>query len=289
MPFKSTKLKKEIDIRNIYTVFYFEFSKDYSFPGEAHDFWEMVYVDKGEITVTANDNKFILCQGDIIFHKPNEYHTLRSNGVIAPNIMVVSFECRSPAMKFFNDRVMSLSDEQKQLLSVILQESSDSFTYADDTKLTMLKKPDARFGSEQLIALSLMQLLISLRRSEQSIPIKPTSTLMERQSIDIAADVTEFLSENLDKKLRFSDITEFAGISASGLKSIFRTRFKMGVMAYFRQMKIERAKSLIREGSYNMTQISALLGYDSIHEFSRSFKTVTNMSPSEYGMSVNNR
>ena len=47
-------------------------------------------------------------------------------------------------------------------------------------------------------------------------------------------------------------------------------------------MKITRAKLFIRENDYNFTQIALLLGYDSIHSFSRQFKAVEGMSPREY-------
>ena len=43
---------------------------------------------------------------------------------------------------------------------------------------------------------------------------------------------------------------------------------------------------MIREGSHNFTEIAALLGYNSIHYFSRHFKKVTGMTPSEYASSV---
>lgn len=57
-------------------------------------------------------------------------------------------------------------------------------------------------------------------------------------------------------------------------------------MEYFGSMKIEKAQELIREGRHNFTEISALLGYTSIHYFSRHFKKVTGMTPSEYASSV---
>ncbi|MEG2842596.1 MAG: AraC family transcriptional regulator, partial [Ruthenibacterium sp.] len=42
----------------------------------------------------------------------------------------------------------------------------------------------------------------------------------------------------------------------------------------------------IREGSHNFTEIASMLGYNSIHYFSRHFKKVTGMTPSEYASSV---
>ena len=53
----------------------------FSFTGESHDFWELVYADKGDVTVFADDKSFVLEQGNVIFHKPNEWHNVRANGV----------------------------------------------------------------------------------------------------------------------------------------------------------------------------------------------------------------
>ena len=45
-----------ITVENIITAFYMELSKDFYYPGESHDFWELVYIDKGEMICTVNDN-----------------------------------------------------------------------------------------------------------------------------------------------------------------------------------------------------------------------------------------
>ena len=51
-------------------------------------------------------------------------------------------------------------------------------------------------------------------------------------------------------------------------------------------MKIDMAKELIRNKNMNFTQISDQLGYTSIHYFSRQFKKITGMTPSEYASSI---
>ena len=53
--YKKTKLKEEFVIRHLVTVHYLEYSKNFTFSGEQHDFWEFLYVDKGEINVIAGD------------------------------------------------------------------------------------------------------------------------------------------------------------------------------------------------------------------------------------------
>jgi len=67
MEFIKAMLNKEFVIKSIVSLHYFEFAKDFLFKGEKHDFWEFLYVDKGEVEVLADESGYNLKQGDIIF------------------------------------------------------------------------------------------------------------------------------------------------------------------------------------------------------------------------------
>lgn len=283
-----TSLKRDFCISKIATIHYFEYEKNYSFIGESHDFWELVYVDKGEIEINMAGAWSRLKQGEIVFHQPNEYHNLRTNGIVAPNIIIVTFECKSHAMAFFRQKFFALSDAEKHLLAVIIKEARQAFSSPlDDTFLKKLERAESRaFGAEQMILLSLEHLLILLRRNHTALPQANSTVLARRTEDSVVSGVIAYLSENIGSKLTFVQIAEHAGMSGTGLKMIFKRRTGHSVMAYFAEMKIDRAKTLIREGNHTITQIAALLGFDSIHLLSRRFRQITGMSPTEYGKSV---
>ena len=75
-------------------------------------------------------------------------------------------------------------------------------------------------------------------------------------------------------------------VGLSQLQNLFRSKCGCGIIEYFSQMKICRAKELIREKNMNFTQIADYLGYTSIHYFSRQFKKIAGMTPSEYALSI---
>ena len=83
------KLTDVIRIHKIVTMHYFEFDRNFSFAGERHDFWELVYVDSGVVNITAGKAKHTLNRGELIFHKPNEFHTI--SAATAANVFVISF------------------------------------------------------------------------------------------------------------------------------------------------------------------------------------------------------
>ena len=284
MAFDMIKLKDDIVIQGIYTLFYFERSKNYNFSGERHNFWELVYVDKGEGMATAEGSEILLKQGNVIFHKPNEFHSLRSNGQVAPNFFIITFECRSRAMKQLENKVITLGETQKSLLSKIIDESTKVFSNPLNDMISENKmNKNIPFGAEQLIKLYLTEFLISIIRRDES---KTRKVLEYHTEDNIFNIITDFMHNNISNNLQFEDVVRYSNLSGSSLKRLFKKNAGVGVMDYYINLKIDYAKKYIREKEYNMTQISSMLGYDSIHYFSNQFKSRTGMSPTEYAGTI---
>lgn len=289
MGYKPLELEHVIRIDKIYSVHYFEYGPDYAFIGESHDFWELAYVDKGEVYVTADTQEILLKKGQMIFHKPGEYHNIRATGKDAPNIVIVSFECNSPAMEFFNGRQISVGDSERVLMARIVEMAGEAFSTPLDDPLAqeLVRKPDAPFGSEQVIGLSLESMLLDMvRRGDSPTAGRPTSLIRERSQNEFLNRVQTYLESNVQRRLTLSDICRDNLVGRSYLQKVFREKTGGGAMEYFGNLKIQKAKEMIREGSHNFTEIASLLGYNSIHYFSRHFKKVTGMTPSEYASSV---
>ncbi|MBE7053504.1 MAG: helix-turn-helix domain-containing protein [Ruminococcaceae bacterium] len=287
MEYKSVALTDDIIIRDIYTIYYFEYTKDYTFRGEKHNFWEMLYVDKGEAIVTADDKDLLLRQGDIVFHKPNEWHNVRANNKVAPNFFIMTFSSKSKAMKLFENKVFTISDTQKSLLSKILDESTKIFENDLSKQYDHLKKRKSiPFGTQQLVKLYLTEFLISLVRKDES---KTRLTLKHYTENNIFNTITDFMHNNISSKITFNDIIQYANLSASTIKKLFKDTVNMGAIDYFIKLKIDYAKKYIREGEYNMSQIASMLGYDNIHYFSKQFKIHTDMSPTEYAKTIKSK
>lgn len=286
MPFIPFPLECPLEIRAIYTVHYFEYTSSYAFAGEAHDFWEFLYVDKGNVRVTAGEQTYDLSRGQIIFHAPGEFHALSANGVVAPNLVVVSFPCASPAMDFFRGHITAVGAEERALLGRIVNESRAIFstTLSDPTTHAMARRETVPFGSEQLLAAALEELLIRLIRQGDSIPA--LNQTPPRQTEDRTQQIIDYLELRLDQSLTIRQICQDNLIGRAQLERCFRDQTGGGVIDYFNRLKIDAARRMIREGRLNITQIASRLGFSSVHYFSRRFKAVTGMTPSEYTRSV---
>lgn len=290
MEFYKYPLTSLFEIPQIITIHYFEYGKEFLFKGESHDFWEFLCVDKGEITVTADHQTHILPKGSIIFHKPGQFHSVAANGMIAPNLVVISFVCHSPAMDFFEDKILCLEEPERNLLATVIAEAGDAFlTPLNDPYTRQFSgNPRQRPGAEQVIRLSLEHFLISLyRKGTMSAPDPQlTRSIKLKQDDETFRHICAYMEAHLSQTLTIEQICYDNLIGISQLQKLFRSKCGSGIITYFSHMKIMRAKEMIREQNMNFTQIADSLGYTSIHYFSRQFKKITGMTPSEYSLSI---
>lgn len=290
MAYESIRLKKEFVIDQIVTIHYFEYMSDFSYPGESHDFWELLCVDKGVVNVQADARTHTLKAGDLIFHKPREFHNVKANGVIAPNLVVISFICKSPAMLFFENKILKVDSAEREILARIIAEAKAVYLSRLDDPFSekLIRRTDGPFGAEQLIQMYLQQLLILLVRRCQTSSDSPShpKSLAKNSEDELFYHLLEYMNTHLTDHLTIDQICRDNLVSRSVLQKLFQERAGCGIIDYFSKLKISAAKQLIRNRSHNFSQIADELGYSSIHYFSRQFKKITGMTPSEYSGSI---
>lgn len=296
MGYNGINLRNSISVSKIYSIHYFEYMSDFTFEGESHNFWEFICVDKGEVGVTAGKTFTVLKKGDVAFHQPNEFHNVRATGETAPNLVVISFKCEDEAMRFFKKRILRIDETERNLLADIIIEARRCFDCRlDDPYLqNMPQKDPDMFGAEQLIRLYLEHFLIHLIRRysnpivvRKRLPkIEPPKATKSKSDTEIFNRVADYLESNLSSHVTIEQICRDNLIGRSQLQKIFKEHCNLGIIEYFSLLKINAAKEMIRTNRMNFTQISEHLGYTSIHYFSRQFKKVTGMTPSEYASSI---
>ena len=292
-----------LSIGTIYTIHYYEYRTDFTFSGETHDFWEFVYADKGETLITSGTTEFRLKAGELYFHQPNEFHAVRSDGQIAPNLIVISFDLStsnksdlqlSAEKQLFSlsDRILRIDQAERRLLASIIQEAKQSFDCRlDDPYLTTMPlKADLPLGSGQMIRLHLEEFLIHLLRrfehTKQTTHVQKPASYKLKNTEETLDMITNYLKQHLHEQVSLEQVCHDNLIGRTQLQKLMKEQFDMGVINYFHQLKIEEAKQQIRSGRLNFTQISAGLGYQSIQYFSRQFKKLTGMTPTEYSSSI---
>ena len=129
MSYIGLTLEDSLHIDELFTIHYFEYTGEFLFSGESHDFWEFVCVDKGSVNICMDDKELTLHKGEIAFHQPNEFHNVSTYSQIAPNLVVISFKCNSPLMDFFRKKVLKIDEKERSLLAKFWLKHRTSFKH----------------------------------------------------------------------------------------------------------------------------------------------------------------
>ena len=279
--FHKYKLENLIVIPRIVTIHYLELDKSFGYEGECHDFWEMVYADSEEIGIRAGDKTFILQEGQAVFHKPNEFHSLSALEKPA-NVFIASFDCNSEAMRFFSEKVVSVPPELKKLIASILNEARQTFLLRPDKPFIkrMEKLPSPPLGSLQLIRLYLECLLIHILREENN-QTRPLFVPESEYGNNILKEIEQCLQSMIFEGFSLTRLCKRIGISKTRLYDFYRQQTGKTVGQRFSQLRLEEAKRLLRKtGHVGIT--ADTLGFSSEGYFIHFFKKYTGMTPKSY-------
>lgn len=281
------QLHSEFDVDAVINISYYRLSRDYAFPGERHDCWEFLYVDRGSVVVTAGADTYLMKSGELAFHCPNEFHAFRAIG--EADIVVVSFVCNSEAMHRLEKKVLLLHTREKEHLKLLIHESQQVYQHFENIapRINMEKRTDAPWGSDQLIKTYLEQLFIHICRRDDNLEFSQRAvSANSAQGLAFAQRLRDYLSQNYTQKITLEILASEMGVSTSQIKRTFREQIGQSMVNYITHLRISQAKRLIREGDYNFTQIAEAVGYDSIYYFSSLFKKHTGKTLSEYARSL---
>lgn len=290
MSFLEYKLKRfssAITVTKIANLHYFEFLNQFHTSKGSHAFRELLYIDSGFITIAADNYTGVIKENQLIIHKSNEVHSLSCPENEASNVIIIGFECNSKELDMFSNELVTLNETQKKLLTEIIREGRNVFEppYDIPGQRDMKKRKNFPFGADQLIKIKLENLLIELIRSKTSIPTNETNEVSD----DKIQEVYRYLNENFKEKIRLSEICFLFGTNSTTLCNKFRASYGETIISYINKLKIKEAKKLMRSGSYNLTEISSIVGFSSVHYFSRIFKQYENLSPSSYIKTIKSR
>lgn len=97
------------------------------------------------------------------------------------------------------------------------------------------------------------------------------------------------MEENVCDITSIRELADKLGYNYTYLSHFFKDKTGITLQRYISYKKIERALHFLRYGDLSMTQISERLGYESPQSFSKAFRRVMGVSPTQYRASIGER
>lgn len=279
MEYVSKHLKNEISVTGIVTLHFFEFDNDFTTVNERHPFYELVFVNSGKLDIFSEDYNGVLSKNQAIIHRQNSLHSIKCGGDIHPNVIIIGFECDARIIDRFSLSPITLSDGAIQKLAEIVKEGRNVFEPPYDTPTyNMKKKKKMRYGSEQTLRILLEYFLILLVReygeSENYEEANETPSHIQ--------EIIDYVDVNYSEKITLDELAFLFKTNRATLCREFKRATGKTVVEYINQKKLEKAKQRIRGTNDSFTKIAEDLKFDSIHYFTRFFKKLSGLTPTQF-------
>ncbi len=288
MNFKLHDFEIEVNVKRIAALHYFEFTNSYTTKCDSHNFYELLYIDRGSINVISDEFNGTVGVNELIIHKPLENHSLSIANDIAPNVIIIGFECEGVALETFSKNPVHINSELANLLAKTVQEGMSVFMppYDIPNREFMPKRQEYPFGADQMVKICLEHFLIALVREYSKKTLSVESKVYPKEGIHA---VHKYISENFKTKLSLDNICFLFGFNKTTLCKRFKEEYGITILNFITKLKIKESKALLRENEHSVTEISEMLGFDSVHYFCRYFKKYTGGSPTEYVKSIRSK
>ena len=159
--------------------------------------------------------------------------------------------------------------------------SGNSSTYAYLFKEIIHELQTCRVGYQELLEMYLKQILLLIERSREE--RKPTVSSFIQDEMELAR---RYFFEHYNEDINIEEYAKSRGMSFSWFSRNFKQLTAKSPMQYVVSVRINNAVSLLGTTSYNINEVSNIVGYDNPLYFSRIFKKVKGVSPSEYKKSL---
>ena len=199
------KILNVIDVKELIALEYLDFEGKYKEYVERHDFWELCYVEKGEITFFCEGVERKLTKGEVVLIEPNRSHTYASEKGNTNKAFVVCFESSSQTLKPLSGICFSARKELTEGMEKIIEECKNTFYMTENDLLEIVPSPN--FGGQQAILIHLEYLLICLlRRLSAEEKLGVVFLRGEEFYAELTDIIVRFFQEHIREKLTLEDI-----------------------------------------------------------------------------------
>jgi AraC-like DNA-binding protein len=233
---------------------------------------ELVFVTGGKGSIITEKKRYQVKEGMLFYICPNVLHSIEIDAEEPICFLSVHF---SYAHVSFNDSKWAIRDEVEMLPLHSAQELKDYY-HIDDIFRKLVDSWNAKLPGYEFITKTLFQQLLiaifqNIRKQNQNYS---TSLKVEK--------IIKYMHHNINNRVTLTELSEMVQLSSTYLSRAFKETTGYSVIEFFNKIKIDKAKELIIEGNKRVKDVAQALGFTDEFYFSRIFKRMEGISPSEY-------
>lgn len=225
--------------------------------------YELIIVTEGTLYLSYNGNDYSAGPGEYILLPPSDSER-------------IGYKEAYSAFYWLHFSTDSLTDTEPLLLP-------DTGRVPKPEKLIVLMKQlqDMKKNGYPEVALNACAttILMELYGELTLFPKNTTSVSLQKQ---IYNDIIDYIEDNIYDNLKVSDIARHFGYNEKYLSHRFTEIAGVPLKQYIMKAKIEKANFLLTDTNESVKDISKRLGFSDSHNFCRTYKSLTGLTPGQY-------
>lgn len=270
-PYVYNRILTTINIPEIIAYYYTIKSPNYNFKGESHSLFELTFVDNGTLNTSIDGVEYILNSFDIIVYDKNQFHTQSVKVDSSCSYLTIMFDMKCEDASLICNRVFHCRKELYKAVRTFAKSISSTIPY-----------------SENLILSNFYEIIVRLFQYDY---LELDDSKLHKESYqhfqdELLEGILAYIEEKISSPISIEDLCIKFSISRSSLQIMFKDNLNTSPKKYINDLKLSRSKELIKENKYTISEIAFMLGFNSIHYFSRAFTQHYEISPSEYAQKL---
>ena len=234
--------------------------------------FQLIYVASGKAHFHFGEEERIVTAGHIVLYRPKEPQKYEYYGKDQTQVFWVHFTGNDVTNIL---RSYGITNNKKVFYCGSSLDNQNLFRKMIN-ELQMSKENYA-----EMLEMYLRQIFITMQRA-----FIGTIKKEKARVVDKIEKATVYFNENYSQEINIDEYAEQMHVSVSWFIRNFRESTGLTPMQYILSKRIYNAEILLQDPSYNVSEISRVVGYDNPLYFSRIFKKAKGLSPSEYRKSL---
>ena len=240
--------------------------------------YELIYIEHGKFTFTYNDIVYHCTEGDIIFICPGIAHSfqLDSGEISQPHIHFdITHRPHSDKIPISFKDIDNMTDTERNWIH------KNYFNSYNNSPLLKIQNKERFLNLFYQIIANETDTLEKKANMIQiiSMLIKDNfhDTIVGQAYLDVAHQLKDYIDAGNGLKMRLEDFEKTFYQSKFYLEKKFKETFCMGIIKYRNKKRMEIAPCLLK--NHSVSEVTEMLGYQSIYSFSRAYKQHYGYSP----------
>lgn len=234
-----------------------------------HDYFQMIYFISGSGCASLGGRDYRVGAGSLVLVKPHCVHAL------SPTSVVKTLDIKFLVNDRSGRRLMRDAAEFVQNCDANIAQLFERIRHEGE-----LKRP---FYRELCSALLMEMMLLHLRESGVHREVASLGSNHHEPVGDwIVQQAVQFIRDNHAEDVDAIDIAKVVGRSDRYVRQHFKETLGISPRRYLLEYRIQKAQDLIQFSNYMFKEIAAMVGFKTVHHFTRAFHHVSGETPGEW-------